>query len=374
MNELTPGRERMLEECLLLLDGGASVEDCLSLYPDAADALRPFLEMRATLTTARQFNPPPGAYEQGLSRLLSQVEAQPTVPAQDSFWSRITRFFSGEQHWAGGLARAAVAIVALFALGLGGLSASAAGGFEPAQEALRPARNVLMRIIPGRDRPDRRAPIDRPTPGATDVPVIDEGAREPTRETPRPTSCIRSSDRVCLDEARPTPTPPRDVGATDGPIRDGRPTTTYKPDAPASATPLRDGPATATPRRDAPATVTPIRRVLPTATPVRDPQPTATSVRDMLPTATPVRIAPATATPVRDPQPTATPLRDPSPTATSVRDQLATATPIRTEPTATPTFILLPPFTPILIVLPTATPVFQFLPLPITGVETQSGR
>ena len=92
----------MLEDCLLLLDGGASLEDCLSRYPDAADDLRPFLELRVSLTATVQLEPPPGAYEQGRARLLSQLEEQPSDQASISLWAGMLGFFSGEQRWGGG--------------------------------------------------------------------------------------------------------------------------------------------------------------------------------------------------------------------------------------------------------------------------------
>ena len=259
----------MLEECLRLLDSGASLEDCLSRYPDAADDLRPFLELRASLTAATQLDPPAGAYEQGRSRLLSQLEAQPAARVSTSFWSGIARFFSGDRRWGGGLARAAAGVVAVFVLGLGALGASAAGGFEPARDALEPARDVLsrLRIISDDKERDREAADERPTRRETDAPPNAEETRERVRDMATPTACRRLSDRPCADEARPTPTP------------------TPKRDARATETPRKDARATATPVRDAP--IRPIDRVATAERPLDvapiDPpsdEPVATSPRD----------------------------------------------------------------------------------------------
>ena len=267
MNELTPQRARMLEECLRLLDGGASVEDCLSRYPDAAVDLRPFLELRASLTASGQIDPPTGAYEQGRSRLLSQLAAPPSVLAPASFWRGIVRFLSGEQRWGGGLARAAAGVVAVFVLGVGVLGVSAAGGFEPARQALEPARDVLsaLRIVSD-DKKDREVPDMRPTDEETDAPVDAEETREPARDEPTPTVCVRSSDRPCVDATRPTPTPGRDARATETPLRDARATATPVRDAP-----LRPGNRIATAER--PLDVEP-------SDPPRDDEPAPTSPRD----------------------------------------------------------------------------------------------
>lgn len=224
----------MLEECLRLLDSGSSLEDCLSRYPDAADDLRPFLELRASLTAATQLDPPAGAYEQGRSRLLSQLEAQPATRVSTSFWSEIAHFFSGDRRWGGGLARAAVGVVAVFVLGLGALGVSAAGGFEPARDALEPARDVLsrLRIISDDNETERDAQDERPTERQTDAPPNAEETRERVRDMATPTACRRLSDRPCVDAARPTPTPKRDTRATETPRKDAR----------ATATPVRDAP------------------------------------------------------------------------------------------------------------------------------------
>ena len=241
----------MLEECLRLLDGGASVEDCLSRYPAAAGDLRPYLELRASLTAAGPVEPPAGAYEQGRSRLLSQLAAEPPVPAPASFWAGIVSFCSGEQRWGGGLARVAAGTVAVFVLGVGALGVSAAGGFEPARDALEPARDVLsaLRIISDDNETDRATPDERPTEGETAAPAIGEETREPARDDPAPTVCDRSLDRQCVDEARPTPTPGRDLRATETPRKDARATATPVPDAPLRPIDLRPIDRVATPKQ-----------------------------------------------------------------------------------------------------------------------------
>ena len=47
--------DEVLQECIELLRGGASVEECLARYPEQANDLTPLL--RATLAAQRQLNP-----------------------------------------------------------------------------------------------------------------------------------------------------------------------------------------------------------------------------------------------------------------------------------------------------------------------------
>lgn len=246
MNDLTPERERALEECLRELDVGAGPEAVLSRYPHDVNALRTFLEMRTSLFGMDRAIVPAGAMARGRATLLAEVEA---TPARAGVWAWTSSRAA--------LGRGAALAAAIVVLALGVLGASAAGGFEPAQEALAPARDVLerFRIVPERGGDERD---DAPSALPTDAPPTDvPAAVEPRRERERLT-------------------------ATPAPIRDVDPIRTPAPDARPTLAPVRDNP-TATPVRDGPS-----RPVRPTAT--------ATLVRDV-PDDRPVDVRPTAARP-----------------------------------------------------------------------------
>ncbi len=287
MNELTPERERMLEECLQLLDHGMDLEECLERYLDDADELRPFLELRASLLSERLAEPPAGAYGAGRSRLLEQLAISREVrTAKTSPSSLISGLFANQRVPGGAFVRTAAGVVAVLALGIGALSASAAGGFEPARDALEPARDVLraLHIVPDADEPKERESDQRPSDGDSEAVPTSEGTREADRPTATLIPCDRESDRACEDERRPTPTLIRDVRPTDEPIRDAAPTPTPLRDEPSrpsdrepTDTPVQDSP------RDAEATPEPDT----TGSPPRDASPDPTRSSDIEPTTEP---------------------------------------------------------------------------------------
>ena len=132
MRELDKTQEAVLAECLQALDAGASVEDCLARYPQHANALRPYLELRARLLAIEAPQPPATAYAAGRQTLLERL-ASP-APAR-SRWEAVRETLSGG--WLRSpLARAAVVGAVVFALAGGALGASAAAGVDQAQDVL----------------------------------------------------------------------------------------------------------------------------------------------------------------------------------------------------------------------------------------------
>ncbi|MCH7699472.1 MAG: hypothetical protein IH865_11100 [Chloroflexi bacterium] len=298
MNELTPERERMLEECLQLLDRGASLDECLQRYPDDAEELRPYLELRASLLSEPLAEPPAGAYGAGRSRLLEGVAISREERAAKGLpWSLVTGLFTDQRLPGGGVVRAAAGVVAVLALGIGALGASAAGGFEPARDALEPARDILrtLHIVPDDDEPTKRESEQRPSDVDSDAVPTSEETREADRATVTQVPCDRGSDRPCEDEPRPSPTPVRDVRPKDEPIRDAAPT----------PAPLRDEPSRPSDRE-------------PTETPAQD-SPLDEPPRDAEPTPetdstdSPPRDAPPDDTRSGDAEPTTEPVAEPRP-------------------------------------------------------------
>ncbi len=287
----------MLEECIQLLDGGASLDECLQRYPDDAEELRPYLELRADLLSEPLAEPPAGAYGAGRSRLLEQLamsrEARATTASP---WSLVAGVFTDHRLPGGALFRAAAGVAAVLALGIGALGASAAGGFEPARNALEPARDLLrtLHIVPDDAEPRERESEQRPSDVDSDAVPTSEETREADRATATQVPCDRGSDRPCEDEPRPSPTPVRDVRPTDEPIRDAAPT----------STPLRNEPSrpsdrepTDTPAQDAPRDAEPTLENDTTDAPPRDAPQDDTRSGNAAPTDEP---QPENAAPVHD--------------------------------------------------------------------------
>lgn len=149
MMELDETRESALAECLTALDAGADIEACLARYPEHAQALRLYLELRTELLTLGQRpEPPTQAYQAGRLTLLQQVAAPPSQTAGRAlvhafglrwklFGEQVRSFAAGRWNGlASPLARVAAAGAVLLLVGGGALGASAAGGFEPARQVL----------------------------------------------------------------------------------------------------------------------------------------------------------------------------------------------------------------------------------------------
>lgn len=148
MNELNEQQEALLIECLQMMEGGADIETCLARYPQHAQALGPYLELRTQMLVLDRPEPPTVAYAAGRQALLERLVNSPSPEAGRSLvhtfgirW-RMARerlhvlAVGGWNRLESPLARVAAVGALLFLLGGGALGASAAGGFEPARQVL----------------------------------------------------------------------------------------------------------------------------------------------------------------------------------------------------------------------------------------------
>lgn len=132
MNELNEQLEAILVECWETIDAGVDIETCLVRYPEHADALRPYLELRTQMLALERPEPPAAAFATGRAALLERVAVSRAprrwswAHAVGAVWSRLDS----------PLARVAAVGALLFLLGGGALGASAAGGFQPARDVL----------------------------------------------------------------------------------------------------------------------------------------------------------------------------------------------------------------------------------------------
>ena len=181
MLELDKTREAALAECLNAIDAGADIELCLTRYPEHAQALLLYLELRTELLTlGRQPEPPVEAYQAGRLTLLEQVAPPPSqttgralVHAFGLRWKLIgeqMRAFAsaGSDRLASPLARVAAVGAVLFLVGGGALGASAAGGFEPARQVLSALPLVDLASEEGEDISPQDAREAGPVPVDTD--------------------------------------------------------------------------------------------------------------------------------------------------------------------------------------------------------------
>lgn len=185
MIELDKTREAALAECLNAIDAGTDIEVCLARYPEHAQALRLYLELRSELLTlGRKPEPPAEAYQAGRLRLLEQVSSPPSkTPARalvhafglrwGMFEEQMRTFVTGRwDRLASPLARAGAVGALLLLVGGGALGASAAGGFEPARQVL----SALHLIDPPSEEGEELSPQD--AGGAVPVPVDTESERD----------------------------------------------------------------------------------------------------------------------------------------------------------------------------------------------------
>lgn len=137
MNELTEAQEALLAECFRAIEQGADPSEALARYPEHAEALRPYLELRSRLLSLLAPDPSPAQYDAGRQALLARV-ARPAPVARERALRPAARR---------PLVRFAAAASALFVLALGALSASAAVGVKQAQDVL----SVLPFVEPAGD-------------------------------------------------------------------------------------------------------------------------------------------------------------------------------------------------------------------------------
>lgn len=131
MNELDKTKEAILIECLQALEGGADLADCLARYPQHADALRPYLELRAEILSLEMPQPTAASYEAGRQALLERA-----VSAHAEEGKRLGRPWLLLPKSVRSLAGLAAVSFVLLLLAGGALGASAAGGFDPARDVL----------------------------------------------------------------------------------------------------------------------------------------------------------------------------------------------------------------------------------------------
>ncbi len=114
--------DAILDQCLSMMQAGASIDDCVARYPQHADELRAQLQTARTLWDAKPTaQPEPTAQAKGRSRLLTAVgELQQSARPQSALWLWPIRGLRSPIR----LGQALPAVVAL--LVLGGLAASAA--------------------------------------------------------------------------------------------------------------------------------------------------------------------------------------------------------------------------------------------------------
>ena len=130
-----------LNDCLDRLVRGEDINECLRRYPDRADELEPLLYVaQATIRAAESAKPDPDAKARNFARFSQAVEAMPkrTPPAQTSEprrtaprrwnwrwnWRALSRLMPWR--WAPPMrpAVAAMALLLVFALGAGGVTAA----------------------------------------------------------------------------------------------------------------------------------------------------------------------------------------------------------------------------------------------------------
>ena len=136
MKELDATEQRILAECLRDLDRGARVDDCLARFPEHAEALRPYLELRARLLAVDKPAAPASAFEAGRQALLERLAGSPPAKQQQPLLERLSRLFDGWRGFSSPLVRAGAAAALLVVLAGGALGASAAAGVDSARDVL----------------------------------------------------------------------------------------------------------------------------------------------------------------------------------------------------------------------------------------------
>jgi hypothetical protein len=230
MRELDRAQEAVFAECLRILDEGASIDECLTRYPDGAETLRPLLELHARLLASEKPAAPASAYDAGRQALLARVASAP-VARKRPLRELVASPLRGRGLRSPTLARAATAAALLVLLAGGALGASAAAGVGKARDALSVLPFVApsghgpgdggigstpTSVLPGQDAAGTDAPRGTPHGPPTDVP----------RGTPHgpPTDVPRGTPHgPPTDVPRGTPHgPPTDVprGTPHGPPTD----------------------------------------------------------------------------------------------------------------------------------------------------------
>lgn len=72
-----------LDQCLILLDEGLGVDECLARYPEQAEELRPLLEVATDIRRVSPPKPSLTAFADGKRRMLEALSAKQEQPQQD---------------------------------------------------------------------------------------------------------------------------------------------------------------------------------------------------------------------------------------------------------------------------------------------------
>ncbi|MBI4571608.1 MAG: hypothetical protein HY723_06620 [Chloroflexi bacterium] len=177
MSKLTKSQEAILADCLRAMEAGTGIDACLARFPQHADALRPYLELRARLLAAELPAPHPAAYQAGRQALLNRLVEQKAAPLPTAAgpWRALGLGWLRLGSPAG---RAVAAGLAVVLLAGGALGASAATGRGPANDILSALRIVDRSsddgVVPDQDA---GAPADDAVP--TRPAVVPQNGDEP---------------------------------------------------------------------------------------------------------------------------------------------------------------------------------------------------
>ncbi len=132
--------DEVLDQCLTMMQAGASIDDCVVRYPQHADELRAQLQTAQTLWDAKPTaQPEPTAQAKGRSRLLTAVgELQQNAPPRSALWFWPIRGLRSPIR----LGQTLPAVVALLVLGGAAIGVSAATGQGPLGALLSPGSDA----------------------------------------------------------------------------------------------------------------------------------------------------------------------------------------------------------------------------------------
>jgi len=164
MKELDATEQRILADCLRALDQGEGVDDSLARYPEHAEALRPYLELRARLLAIEQPVAPASALAAGRQALLDRLAGAAPAKRRPLLLEKLSGMIEPWFGLSSPLARTAAAAVLLVLLAGGALGASAAAGVDPARDAL----SALPFIEPSGESEEAASPNAEEGPGNAD--------------------------------------------------------------------------------------------------------------------------------------------------------------------------------------------------------------
>lgn len=166
--ELTGTQERILIDCFRAIDTGSSAEECFDRYPQRAESLRGYVDLRSQLLAHRATDPSPVVFASGREALLARVirplanghpgSAGPQAHlARGPFWRPA--------------ARVGVAGALLFAMAGCALGVSATAGGDRLSNVLPPIPTMRAPYpFPMNDAPNAlpTADLQQPSDGSSD--------------------------------------------------------------------------------------------------------------------------------------------------------------------------------------------------------------